>query len=161
MLYAGLFHAKCHAAISEHKRQEEMIKQLTDHYNHTHEELIASRRDANELKQEVRQLRQEYANLASQTSHPIPAGMMPLPPQQQPQPQPPTPMETYPPESYPRAVPHRPEPRPELPLPPMRAINTLNTPLQAGPDTMTGVQYQVVDRASNINGYRPGYPSRA
>jgi hypothetical protein len=96
-----------------------------------------------ELKQEVRQLRQERDMVQSMHPH---NGALGHPSQ------PPTPMEHYPPE-YSRGLPVRAEPRAELP--PLRSIGGNMPPAS---DSMTGIQYQ--HDMPHANGYRPAYPTR-
>jgi len=130
-------------AISEHKRQDEMIRHLSEHWRRTQAELQVSRDETTELRMELQQLRQELNNHISQMNLAGHAS------------QPQTPLEAYPSDPYNRGIPPPPRPDARAELPPLRSIGG---PMPACPEGMTGVQYHQEQRA--VNGYPQGYPQR-
>lgn len=124
----------------------EQIRGLSEHLTKTQRELDRSRHDTDALREENRQLRHDLSQVTQ--SNPGHHGVMPY------SAQPPTPMESYSSDQYGRAhqvhYEHRQDTRQALP-----PLNSLH-PVQAGPETMSGVQYQhELDR-----GFRQGYPPR-
>ena len=99
-------------AISEHQRQHESIRSISQHCASFQTEAEALRRELHGLRMENQQLRTDLASVATNpaTSHPNPQSLA---------------------DPYARAT-----PRPELP--PLRA---LGGSLSNGPESMTGVQY--------------------
>ncbi|KAI0970295.1 hypothetical protein F4678DRAFT_462525 [Xylaria arbuscula] len=105
-------------AITEHQRQADHIKQLSNHYQNSAAEADMLRREMDRLRMENNQLR----NNTGAGSGPV--GQQPTTAQQ-------PPSDPYAQDPYGRG------PRPELP--PLRA---LNNNLPNGPESMTGVQYE-------------------
>lgn len=113
-------------AIEEHKRHDNVIRELSHNYNLARVELEKNHEEMAELRQELRQMKQELAQYMHGGHHNQAA-----PPQ--------VAQEQYPTDPFGRGYPPRPEHRMDLPLPPLRSLN--NGPISPAPESMTGVQY--------------------
>lgn len=121
-------------AISEYQRQNDQIRLLHQHCQQTASDIDLMRRELQQLRLENSQLRNDLASQQSNgtASHVATAPTGPPPPAVQPPP-------TF--ASDPFGSSSRPE------LPPLRS---LSNSLPAGPDSMTGVQYE----PPRANGFR-------
>jgi hypothetical protein len=114
-------------AIAEHQRQSDSMKFMQNHFGSMQAEMEMLRREVTSLRTENQQLRSDNAALSSQQGRAPAQGMS----------------DPYAADQFGRGQPPRPE------LPPLRSLQGGGT-APAGPESMTGVQYD----HPRTNGYR-------